>query len=61
MRCEDYPCCGHTDLDPCAPQPYDRPGYFDGHLMCEHEHGFCEQEDFECDDEDCAATGTCTC
>lgn len=17
MRCEDYPCCGHTDLDPC--------------------------------------------
>lgn len=17
MYCEDYPCCGHTDLDPC--------------------------------------------
>ena len=19
MRCEDYPCCGHTPLDPCDP------------------------------------------
>lgn len=31
--CEDYPCCGHTPLDPCdgvstEPPPYcDRCGY----------------------------------
>jgi hypothetical protein len=30
--CEDYPCCGHTDLDPCSPQEYDKPGYFDNPL-----------------------------
>lgn len=20
MRCEDYPCCGHTNGDPCDPR-----------------------------------------
>lgn len=20
MYCEDYPCCGHTDKDPCDPR-----------------------------------------
>lgn len=20
MRCEDFPCCGHTDRDPCPGQ-----------------------------------------
>lgn len=60
MRCEDYPCCGHTDLDPCERQPYDEPGYFDitrnPHALCEHEYGICEvdyDEDApEHDDED---------
>jgi hypothetical protein len=57
MRCEDYPCCGHTDDDPCGPQWYDKPGAFDTtipgneHALCEHEAGFCEVEADE-DDED---------
>jgi hypothetical protein len=29
MYCEDYPCCGHTNDDPCSPQDYDEPGFFD--------------------------------
>jgi len=46
-RCEDYPCCGHTPLDPCARQPYDEPGYYDTsipgqeHRLCNHEEGEC--------------------
>jgi len=60
--CEDYPCCGHTPLDPCERQPYDEPGYFDTsrpgneHALCEHEAGFCDvdmdEEDEEDDEED---------
>ncbi len=57
MRCEDYPCCGHTDLDPCGRQPYDEPGYYDTtipgqeHRLCDHENGECQVEEY--DDEDC--------
>ena len=61
MRCEDYPCCGHTDLDPCGPQWYDAPGAFDTtvnpHALCDHEYGDCtvwyedEEEPIEDDDE----------
>lgn len=30
MRCEDYPCCGHTDHDPCPGQFVpDEPWYCD--------------------------------
>lgn len=58
MRCEDYPCCGHTPDDPCGPQPYDAPGYFDTsipgqeHRLCDHENGECNVEDDydDCDD-----------
>lgn len=64
MRCEDYPCCGHTFDDPCEPQWYDAPGAFDTsvpgneHALCEHEFGICdvwededdEPEDFDDDD-----------
>lgn len=32
MKCEDYPCCGHTPDDPCERQDYDEPGYFDNPL-----------------------------
>jgi ssDNA-binding Zn-finger/Zn-ribbon topoisomerase 1 len=29
-RCEDYPCCGHTDRDPCPGQAViDEPWYCD--------------------------------
>jgi len=44
--CEDYPCCGHTDQDPCERQWYDEPGAFDltknPHAFCEHEFGICD-------------------
>jgi hypothetical protein len=61
-RCEDYPCCGHTNDDPCGPQWYDAPGAFDTsinpHALCDHENGDCDvdpyDEDYE-DDEDTLA------
>lgn len=50
MRCEDFPCCGHTNDDPCAPQWYDAPDAFDltrnPHALCDHENGDCDV----CDD-----------
>lgn len=48
MRCEDYPCCGHTDGLGCD---YVAPDYSnDPHLMCDHEAGVCDVwEDDECD------------
>lgn len=55
--CEDYPCCGHTPDDPCSPQPYDAPGYYDvtrpgnEHALCDHESGECYAEDIDGDDE----------
>lgn len=56
MRCEDYPCCGHTDGLPCdwtytpEAQAFDRI-----HAFCDHEAGFCEVDEaidsvFEDDD-----------
>lgn len=56
--CEDYPCCGHTPQDPCDPQPYDAPGYYDTsipgneHALCEHEAGFCDVDDNEPEEEE---------
>lgn len=57
-RCEDYPCCGHTDGLPCnwtytpEAQAFDRI-----HAFCDHEAGFCEVDEaidsvFEDDDDD---------
>lgn len=47
--CEDFPCCGHTDQDPCGRQWYDEPGAFDPrtnpHVFCEHEVGICEADE----------------
>lgn len=47
MRCEDYPCCGHTDGLPCdwTYTPRAR-AYDEAHAFCEHEHGFCMREDY---------------
>lgn len=39
-RCEDYPCCGHTDGLPCDWTQGDLSS--DPHLLCDHENGFCE-------------------
>lgn len=46
--CEDYPCCGHTDQDPCGPQWYDRPDAFDTTLPG-NEHALCNHAEGECD------------
>lgn len=56
-RCEDYPCCGHTDGDGCQTLPSHTSAYWAegpgrAHLLCDHEAGFCEAEDDEPDDED---------
>lgn len=55
MLCEDYPCCGHNDEDPCAPQWYDAPDAFDTtvnpHALCDHEYGECNADFYE-DNED---------
>lgn len=37
-RCEDYPCCGHTDGLPCNWTP----DYSNPHFLCDHENGECE-------------------
>lgn len=56
--CEDYPCCGHTPDDPCAPQEYDAPGYYDTsipgqeHRLCNHEEGECMVDEPEPDEWD---------
>jgi hypothetical protein len=56
-RCEDYPCCGHTDADPCDEQWYDKPGAFDTsrpgneHALCDHQNGDCDVDDYLDDDE----------
>ena len=48
-RCEDYPCCGHTDGLGCDYTPdYD---YINKHVGCEHEHGWCYLDDQD-EDED---------
>lgn len=37
-RCEDYPCCGHTDGLGCNWTP----DYSNPHFLCDHENGDCE-------------------
>jgi hypothetical protein len=51
-RCEDYPCCGHTDGLPCDWKPPDYRN--DPHALCDHEAGYCElfqYGDYDDDDE----------
>ena len=49
-RCEDYPCCGHTDGLGCNYTPdYD---YIYAHLGCDHEAGIYECMDDEPADDD---------
>lgn len=51
-RCEDYPCCGHTDGLPCdwngsyyrSPQ---YAAYLNLHYGCDHEAGWCVADDAE--------------
>lgn len=44
-RCEDFPCCGHTDLDPCARQDYDNETAADFYYRDDSSY------DMECDDD----------
>lgn len=49
-RCEDYPCCGHTDGLGCNWTYTPEAQAFDmAHSMCEHEMGYCEAYEDECD------------
>jgi len=50
-RCEDWPCCGHTDGLPCDWVPdYEE---IHRHAGCDHEAGYCQHEVDEDDlDED---------
>lgn len=53
-RCEDYPCCGHTDGDGCYALESHTSAYWasNPHSMCDHEAGFCDVwEDQDDDDE----------
>lgn len=58
-HCEDYPCCGHTEQDPCRREWYDHPDAFNPlvnpHCFCDHQSGFCEVDGYgeEVDPEDC--------
>lgn len=49
-RCEDYPCCGHTDGDGCQTLPEHTSAYYldnpaRTHLGCDHNTGHCDYED----------------
>lgn len=56
MRCEDFPCCGHTLEEGCD----DRSGYVSSeqmladparyHIGCDHNTGYCEYEETDDDD-----------
>lgn len=54
--CEDYPCCGHTEQDPCRREWYDDPvqmhAYVSKHLYCDHEAGIYDCEGYGDDDDD---------
>lgn len=55
-RCEDYPCCGHTDGDGCQTLPEHTADYYLRnpaltHLGCDHNTGYCNYE-YECEDDD---------
>lgn len=43
-RCEDYPCCGHTDGDGCRQLESHTADFWrdNPHLLCDHETGHCE-------------------
>ena len=52
-RCEDFPCCGHTDSLGCDYTPdYE---YINAHIWCEHEAGYCvlQERDEDADPEFC--------
>lgn len=48
--CEDYPCCGHTNLDPCSGATTGSPDYCD---ICGYRHfGDCGDDGPTCGDLD---------
>lgn len=58
-RCEDYPCCGHTDGLGCGWTYTPEAQSFDMmHSMCDHEMGHCEvgladEVCYDCGEEEC--------
>ena len=53
-RCEDYPCCGHTDGDGCYALESHTSEYWlsNPHLHCDHEAGICDADEPDDDDYD---------
>ena len=47
-RCEDYPCCGHTDGLGCNYEP-DR-DFINTHAACDHAIGDCQLSDYDSND-----------
>lgn len=51
-RCEDYPCCEHTDGLGCQTTPEMTSDYYRDnpaltHLGCDHNTGFCNYEEYD--------------
>jgi hypothetical protein len=51
-RCEDYPCCGHTDGGGCQTTPEMTSEYYlrnpaETHLGCDHNTGYCNYEEYD--------------
>lgn len=51
-RCEDYPCCGHTDglgcdYDTSYYQSTKYQAWLNVHLYCDHAAGVCESKYYE--------------
>ena len=62
QRCEDYPCCGHTDGLGCDYttsyyQSAEYSKYLDLHYGCDHAAGWCHASDAMNDDEYCVQCG----
>lgn len=62
-RCEDYPCCGHTDGLECdydtsyySSQEYHN--YLNLHYGCDHEAGWCAAYRHPADEGDVCQNGT---
>lgn len=49
-RCEDFPCCGHTDGLGCNYVPDYK--HIAAHAGCDHEVGDCYLNDYYDDEED---------
>jgi len=50
--CEDYPCCGHTDLDPCPGRSVISEPWYCDDCGTHHYTDYCTQDYLDDEDED---------